>query len=234
MATEDRFQNAQPERIEAQLLEEDGPTQREASWAMSTEGLHEVMDGTSTDSAGIVNHFDGVLVDRLTPSSEVPTAESAAPVDYVTVLRCETDEHRATKLFVADLQGRVTKHDYAAGHLLRVELHPVSGIEDVCDLVAQIEADPRAFLIRAAPRPDVTLSWRNGAYVVDRLLRRTKHDDGSGAPPGFVPCPRRWVMLDYDGIPLPEGLDVHADPDAVMEHVLGLLPPEFQDVTLGF
>jgi hypothetical protein len=51
--------------------------------------------------------------------------------------------------------------------------------------------------------------------------------------PTFEDCPRRWVIFDVDRIPVPEHMagDWVDDPDAAVEHVLGLLPEPFQAAT---
>ena len=51
--------------------------------------------------------------------------------------------------------------------------------------------------------------------------------------PTFEDRPRSWVIFDVDRIPVPEHLtdDWVDEPDAAVEHVLGLLPEPFRTAT---
>ena len=51
--------------------------------------------------------------------------------------------------------------------------------------------------------------------------------------PTFEDCPRCWTILDVDRVPVPDHLtdDWVDEPDAAVEHVLGLLPEPFRTAT---
>lgn len=72
-----------------------------------------------------------------------------------------------------------------------------------------------------------------GAAACDRqpLIRRKAHDRARGDE-GFIETPRAWMALDIDGLKLPAMTDWREDPDAVIEHAVGLLPECFHDATI--
>ena len=71
-----------------------------------------------------------------------------------------------------------------------------------------------------------------GAPSRKQIVRRS-HDrtakDGTVESATFEDVDRRWAPLDFDGIPAP-GVDP-TDPDEVVDHLVALLPPEFDGVT---
>ena len=42
---------------------------------------------------------------------------------------------------------------------------------------------------------------------------------------------RRWILIDFDKVPLPPGVRLQQDVVAVCEHLIGLLPAEFREVS---
>jgi hypothetical protein len=60
------------------------------------------------------------------------------------------------------------------------------------------------------------------------LLHR---DPKTGDEPTFSAAPRRWFALDFDHIQAPALTDAATDPEAAIEHLIGLLPPEFHDAS---
>jgi hypothetical protein len=71
-----------------------------------------------------------------------------------------------------------------------------------------------------------------GAAACDRqgLIRQKAQERGRGDE-GFIETPRAWLALDIDGLKLPAMTDWREDPDAVIEHAIGLLPEAFHDVS---
>ncbi|MEI7606783.1 MAG: hypothetical protein WCJ64_05315, partial [Rhodospirillaceae bacterium] len=53
----------------------------------------------------------------------------------------------------------------------------------------------------------------------------------NGANATLVPTARRYVALDIDSLPCPDGIDPVRDTDAVVEFVVSKMPAEFKDVT---
>src|SRR5690606_19362999 len=98
------------------------------------------------------------------------------------------------------------------GNQFTASVAAVCSIHQLGALLAQLEKQPKLFVIRgAAPDP------------VEGLHRRDKRT--------FPPTPRRWVMFDFDKIPMPPLTDLRSEPEAVIEHLVGLLPEQFQGVS---
>src|SRR4051794_4179782 len=80
------------------------------------------------------------------------------------------------------------------------------------------------------------LSWRRNSFAIRgaslegvdrcRCQRRYRKE-----PVSFREAPRRWLMVDADGVPEPAGLSMALDPGECAEHVLGLLPEPFHDAS---
>ena len=98
-------------------------------------------------------------------------------------------------------------------------------------------------------RPARSSSWRSSwsrsvatelaAVVRGRLLphadparcRRLSDRAAHGDAVTFAPALRRWLALDVDGVPEPLCLTFAAEPEAGVEHVLGMLPEPFADAS---
>lgn len=142
----------------------------------------------------------------------IAATASTPPEDTVTILFCEPG-HRATKRLVAQPDGSVEVQGYDAGRQFRVLVREITGIEGLSELLSALEAMPEAFVIRGAP-----------LVPTDQLLRRTSNEPRNfGSPEGG----RRWVLIDFDKIPLPSGMSLTADQVAVVEYLVSLLPAEF-------
>lgn len=138
--------------------------------------------------------------------------------DSVTILRAH-DERRMAKRFTVATNGAIAKRDYDSAKLFTAESRPVCGIGDLHRLLVELEADPCACVIRAAPAEGVDLS----------RVRRKKA--GPGAP--FTETPRRWFMVDVDGVALPAATSILADPPDAAQAVLDMLTaavPELEGV----
>lgn len=139
--------------------------------------------------------------------------------DAVTVLHAH-DEKRLAKSFTTATNGVVTKRDYDSATWFSAETRPVDGIRDVHWLLVDLEGDPFAGVIRGALAEGID----------PRRVRRKK--TGESAP--FIETPRRWVQLDVDGIPLPAGTSILADPADAARVVLDIVTahaPELEGVT---
>ena len=139
--------------------------------------------------------------------------------DAVIVLHAH-DERRLAKSFTTATNGVVTKRDYDSATWFSAETRPVDGIRDVHRLLVDLEGDPFAGVIRGALAEGID----------PRRVRRKK--TGEGAP--FIETPRRWAQLDVDGIPLPAGTSILADPADAARVVLDIVTahaPELEGVT---
>jgi hypothetical protein len=142
--------------------------------------------------------------------------------DRITILRCERGR-RATKRWVLDPNnGEPKLEGYDAGMWFTAESAEVDGIRGLSALLTRLERDPRALAIRGELLPG----------VAPRRVRRLKHRRGSAGPFFGEPVDgRRWVLIDFDKVPIPARIDIVDDPVGAVEYLVGLLPDAFQDVS---
>lgn len=138
-------------------------------------------------------------------------SKTTGSTDQITVLVC-ADGHSAAKRFVRDPDGAVRKIDYNAGSFFGVILRDVNSISTLSQVLQGIETLPDALVIRGA--------INNPAADAKRVRRRK--ENFSTPSQG-----RRWVLIDFDKIPLPDEASLSVNPLAVIEHLIGLLPSEF-------
>ncbi len=128
----------------------------------------------------------------------------------------------ATKKFKLDpLTGGISEEGY--GKAKHFKLRPVT-FADLDDLYVKLNlllAEPRTFIVRGAPLPDVNLSW---------AVRRLGPEPDE--PATFGACPRAWIMLDIDWRPAPMGIDPVVDSDDAAAFIVRHLPPDLDDVVL--
>jgi len=158
--------------------------------------------------------------------SDIPqTAEvrSQDGVDSVTILTTKGGL-RATKLLELTSSGwLVTPYDRAAW--FSVEERQVGNIFDLAALLTDLERRPHSFIVRGQLLEGIDRS----------NARRLLHDrtvNGVVTPATLRACARRWIPLDIDSLPLPDGLDPLAYPEAAVRYVLTLLPDMFTSVTV--
>lgn len=101
--------------------------------------------------------------------------------------------------------------------LIPVELRDLDGL---AEMLRRLTGRTDAAIVRGQPIAE------GGACGVRRLLHP---DPETGATPTLTEVPRRWVALDVDGVPLPDGTDP-CDLAACASAVLPLLPDEFHGV----
>ena len=129
-------------------------------------------------------------------------------LDSVSVLRCASG-FTATKHWADP----TTCRDYNAGSLYHVHSAPVSSLTELAALLDKLRAAPRMFVIRAEPKLGVSMP----------VVRRHKQP----ADP-FEDRGRRWVMLDLDTRPDPDGT-FPSDPAGAAAEVRRTLPRPFQN-----
>jgi hypothetical protein len=140
--------------------------------------------------------------------------------DRITILRCERG-HRATKRWFLDpCTGKPKLEGYDAGKWFAAETAEVDSIGELSALLTRLERDPRALAIRGELLPGVD----------PRRVRRTKRRAERVEPYFAEPAGgRRWVLIDYDKVPIPAHVDIVDDPVGAVEYLVGLLPCEFSD-----
>ncbi len=144
----------------------------------------------------------------------------------VTVLRCQ-GTYIAAKVHSCKADGTLTTSSHNAGKYFHHHSEHVGSIHDLHRTLCTIASSPQLFVIRGKLNPDVEV--REGT-----LVRRAKNVDPSEGEelPWFIEAPRRWVMLDFDKLPNPKGLDPLSQ--EAMRYLRSLLPPEFHTVSFSY
>jgi hypothetical protein len=115
---------------------------------------------------------------------------------------------------------------YGNAKTFSIAVRNVGTIYELAAVLAEIEQDPRSFIVRGQPAEGVDL-----AHAYRRLHPRTR-PDGTVEPATLRAAARHWVPLDIDSIPCPEWLDPVQQPDqSVVEYVVSQLPEEFHGAT---
>ena len=149
-------------------------------------------------------------------ADEQPKAVQAG--DELTVLACRSG-HTASKRIVAGSDGKPELHGFNAGMFFRISRLPVANVHELSATLLALEALPHVLVIRGEPKSGVETS---------RDVRRNKETFATPARG------RRWILVDFDKIPIPSGLSVTTDAKAVAEHLIAQLPAEFHDVTYHY
>ena len=107
-----------------------------------------------------------------------------------------------------------------------VQLGSVGNLEELSALLFQLENDPHSFLVRGQVAEGVDVS---------KPLMRRKADalrDKQEAP--FIDEAVPWLMLDIDKQQLPDQIDLLAQPEVAVEHLVNQLPPEFHSTSYHY
>jgi hypothetical protein len=173
--------------------------------------------------------------------------------DTLTVVR---DAHRGPLTKRYELRGgRLIKSAYpnvAEVIAVEVPVHDIGSLATALDSVvtggvaAVIRGVPGKFHPRRAlptfrllrPQEGQAASRTGRRISPERIRREQLEPDGTHRYaatwlPTFEDRPRFWLILDVDRVPVPEPMagDWVDEPDAAVEHVLGLLPEPFQSAT---
>lgn len=96
----------------------------------------------------------------------------------------------------------------------------VATVRELHEALEELGAMPDVCVIRAEPiDPDDDTPRR-------RLINPDKK---TGDAATLRPVPRDWVLIDFDSVPSPTGLDFAKEPQRAAQHVRGLLPECFQE-----
>ena len=133
----------------------------------------------------------------------------------VTVLTSRSGQALA-KVYAPATNGTVGKKDFVLVRQYSAREASLGGIADLHRLLIELERTPASCIIRGQAKPDINLA----------NTRRC------GA--AFDEVPRRWLMLDLDGVPMPPGGSVLDSPHDTARGVLDLLAgaaPDLDGVT---
>ncbi|MDO8776159.1 MAG: DEAD/DEAH box helicase family protein [Burkholderiaceae bacterium] len=141
---------------------------------------------------------------------------NAAIADPPTVTVLVAEDRPLTKRFYVDHDGVVQRQNFGNAFLYKARSFAVSGIRQVSELIARISGSPRAALIRGIGIPDLF-------QPCQRLKENfPEHPDGT-----------HWVMMDFDGLEVPDGISV-VSVAAIKWLIAEKLPAEFRDVTCHY
>jgi hypothetical protein len=124
----------------------------------------------------------------------------------------------ATKRIRRDSKtGKIITSPYGRETHFQVKYADLGGLDHLCRVLNKLTKMPSAFAIRGEPLPGIDL--RN-----TRRLLRPEADTGE-------PATRNWFAVDCDKVKRPVAIDPVTDPDAAIEYLIGLLPPELHDAS---
>jgi hypothetical protein len=150
---------------------------------------------------------------------------------------------------------QIVKSSYPNASEFRAFVVEVDGITSLAAVLDAVMTDGHAAVIRGVPgrfyprngspafrllHPQEGLvAARTGARISNYAIRKhnlepdEKHRYAVTWLPTFEDCPRSWVVFDVDRVPVPDHVtdDWVDEPDAAVEHLLGLLPEPFRTAT---
>src|SRR5438067_679060 len=152
-----------------------------------------------------------------------------------TVLKTVEKGCRAGKSYRPDptCQRRAVKAaSYKAGTNFFATEYIIDGLKDLYWLLVELAPDPTAFLVRGVLAPWAGIRRRlrrTGEYGYETVRRLVRIHGYTGT---FEGAPRQLLMIDLDGIALPSGFNVVADPAKCVRWAIEeLLPAEFYDAS---
>src|SRR4051794_4420621 len=143
----------------------------------------------------------------------------AAPPDSLTGLT--TKRPLATKRIIAVQNGPPKIESYGKAQRFAFDTWPVSNFDELASALASLQPQSRAFIVCGKPAEGIDRSNS------PRRLKPRKRADGTVEPATLLLQARFWLALDMDSIPCPPDIDRVWDVDAIIEHLVGLLPEEF-------
>ena len=143
----------------------------------------------------------------------------AAPLDHLTVLT--TKGPLATKRITVVQGGDPKIENYGKAQRFSIAELPVSSFDEMADALEALQPRSRSLLVRGKP-----------VDGVDRQDAPRRYKPRPNKPATLLPQPRFWLPLDMDSVPCPADIDPVWDVDAIVEHVVELLPEEFHGVSV--
>lgn len=134
-------------------------------------------------------------------------------MDNITILTCEGNESKATKVFSRRKDGEIEKRSFAAGIYFTHEQKPVSGLADLSNLLEMLLDAPNKFIIRGVPKD-----------TAGKIVHRKTHQPHAA----FDASPRHYVMLDFDKIQCPDYFDAAKNPEEIVQWARETLPTPFK------
>jgi hypothetical protein len=138
----------------------------------------------------------------------------------ISILTC-TEGNVAAKTHRRSSDGRRVTDAFNAGKYFDVNVATFKDLSGLFEIIIAAAGNPKQFVIRGRLTEDAE---RDQYGHVRRTSRKQKNGEG----PSFEDVDCSWVMIDFDKVDNPEGLD----PTSVegMGYLRSLLPPEFWQV----
>lgn len=140
------------------------------------------------------------------------TNKTVAPIVAQTIAILTATSCNTVKTFYLDAERRLKCQPYGKETHFTYKLYAVHGIEHFATLLTALSKQKNTILIRGFPRPQ---------------LHRPAERLGENFPEAPAGC--QWVMLDFDDLLIPEGIN----PNSIeaIEHIISKLPKEFHNVS---
>lgn len=143
--------------------------------------------------------------------------------DTVTILQTKGGLVAAKRIWLREGEEPEIRGYDDAKHFC-VHNRSVGSFVEMADLLSRVERERQYLIIRGELVANSKIDPEN----VRRLLYANGEDDLAF----FAPAARRWILIDFDAIPAPAGLDPIADPEAAVRYVIAAkLPAEFHGVS---
>jgi len=138
----------------------------------------------------------------------------------LTVLASASELYATKRIRQHRKTGRVIKTGYGQEKHFRVRQIEITGFGHLCQCLDTLTNRPFAFVIRGEPLPETD---------VNRTRRLAHQDEETGDKAAFAEATRHWFAVDIDKVKRPVTIDPVTDPEAAIEYLIGLLPPELHD-----
>ncbi len=139
-------------------------------------------------------------------------------MDSLTILHADKP---AAKRIHLDEKGELTVRAIEPSFLHNVETVSVDGLLTLYGLLEDLQVSTSKMVVRGQ------LIEGRQSQQIRRTLRTSK-----GEPPNFEACPRQWLMIDIDQLPLPPvWSDIEQHADKIVQYATEQLPTEFQEVS---
>jgi hypothetical protein len=164
-----------------------------------------------------------------------PQVPSPCPTDEVVALRTTWRAAVLGKAFQFRPDGTLAPPaEYKAGKFFVPETALVRDIRELHAVWERLALEGGGIFVRGglsgACVPAGTRVGRNGTFELrcDHVTRRTCERHADGHPAGLRDVARHWLLVDMDKVRNVLGLDPRANPGAVLDFLLGLLPSAIQ------
>ena len=182
-----------------------------------------------------------------------------APTEPSRITILQAPGHRQTKTYARDRAGKVTKRSYDTRSTSPAEVREFHGVDGLAELLRELQHRPDACVIRAEPgrwhpgpgQAGAAALYRAGEFADGRgkfhkpakkgaARDRQEADIAAGrlwpvsVLPTFEEQPTDWLLLDFDTVSAPAGVDWRDDLAWTAAYLRLQLPAEFHGARCVF